>query len=225
MVDGSTSSSDANGPVGSRPQRAADLRPGDVVYASPQAVFDDAQPVMAGNMLLVMTADEDNIAGVYLDQMSTQAVANQLPALAEKLTKPKVFFLGGTDVPDAVVALGQVAEEIALGSACADGGSAEAALAGRAQIIDADERLAQIAITEDGQLGVPVSRLRLFVGFTELSRTEVDEWLSEGAVQFQRAVADDVFGTKPGEGWRQLMKRRPFPENLFSTWAEHPERN
>ena len=218
MVDGSNSSSDANESRDSNSQRAADVRPGDVLYASPQAVFDDAQPVMAGDMLLVMTADEENIAGVYLDQMSTQAVANQLPALADKLTKPKVFFLGGADVPNAVVALGQVAEDVDLGNA-------EAVLAGRAQIIDVEERLAQIAITEDGQLGVPVSRLRLFVGFTELSRAEVDEWLSESAVQFQRAAADDVFGTKPGEGWRQLMKRRPFPENLFSTWAEHPERN
>ncbi|WJY73855.1 YqgE/AlgH family protein [Corynebacterium auriscanis] len=251
MVDRSTSSlSDANEPRGSQPQRAVDIRPGDVIYVPPQVIFDDRKRVLAGEVLLVISADEANVAGVYLDQMTTEAVANQLPALAQKLTKPKVFFLGGADVPGAVVAIGQLSADVDVAATGAGDNAAEGAgddaaegtengteqpserafqpamiCDGRALLIDAEERLAQVVITENQDLDVPVENLRLFVGFTELARTELDEWLAEGSVQFQRAVAEDVFGSKPGETWRQLMKRRPFPENLFSTWAEHPERN
>ncbi|WP_273352884.1 YqgE/AlgH family protein [Corynebacterium resistens] len=245
MVDGTGSSAaDADGIRGKHPQRAADICPGDVIYVSPQVVFDDLERVLAGEVLLVLSADEDNVAGVYLDQMTTEAVANQLPSLAQKLTKPKVFFLGGSDVPGAVVAVGQLSEDVelpvdAVGLQRATGqqlseGAAEPVgetwepvmiCDGRALLIDAESRLAQVVIAEDGQLGVPVQNLRLFVGFTEIERSELDDWLAKGFVKFQRAAAEDVFGTKPGETWRQLMKRRPFPENLFSTWAEHPERN
>ncbi|OFT89289.1 YqgE/AlgH family protein [Corynebacterium sp. HMSC28B08] len=259
MVDRSTSSlSDANEPRGSQPQRAVDICPGDVIYVPPQVIFDDRKRVLAGEVLLVISADEANVAGVYLDQMTTEAVANQLPALAQKLTKPKVFFLGGADVPGAVVAIGQLSADVDVAATGAGDDAAEGAVDrratgagddaaegtengteqpsehafqpamicdGRALLIDAEERLAQVVITENQEWDVPVENLRLFVGFTELARTELDEWLAEGSVQFQRAVAEDVFGSKPGETWRQLMKRRPFPENLFSTWAEHPERN
>ncbi|WP_282938271.1 hypothetical protein [Corynebacterium auriscanis] len=291
MVDRSTSSlSDANEPRGSQPQRAVDICPGDVIYVPPQVIFDDRKRVLAGEVLLVISADEANVAGVYLDQMTTEAVANQLPALAQKLTKPKVFFLGGADVPGAVVAIGQLSADVDVAATGAGNDAAEGAVDrratgagndaaegavdrratgagndaaegavdrratgagddaaegtengteqpsehafqpamicdGRALLIDAEERLAQVVITENQELDLPVENLRLFVGFTELARTELDEWLAEGSVQFQRAVAEDVFGSKPGETWRQLMKRRPFPENLFSTWAEHPERN
>lgn len=243
MVDRSTSSlSDANEPRGSQRQRAVDICPGDVIYVPPQVIFDDRKRVLAGEVLLVISADEANVAGVYLDQMTTEAVANQLPALAQKLTKPKVFFLGGADVPGAVVAIGQLSADVDVAATGAGDDAAEGTengteqpsehafqpamiCDGRALLIDAEERLAQVVITENQELDVPVENLRLFVGFTELARTELDEWLAEGSVQFQRAVAEDVFGSKPGETWRQLMKRRPFPENLFSTWAEHPERN
>ncbi|WP_295643743.1 YqgE/AlgH family protein [uncultured Corynebacterium sp.] len=248
MVDRSTSSSsDANEPRGSHPQRIADIRPGRVIYVSPQVVFDDLDRVLTGDVLLVISVDDDHVTGVYLDQMTTEAVANQLPALAQKLTKPKVFFLGGSDVPGAVVAIGQLGEEVdipedsghsagdtemspedvAAGDAPRSASATEPVMLceGHALLIDAQERLAQVVIAENQELDVPVEKLRLFVGFTELERAELDQWLAEGLVKFQRAVAEDVFGTKPGETWRQLMKRRPFPENLFSTWAQHPERN
>ena len=54
-----------------------------MIYVSPQVVFDDLERVLTGEVLLVLSTDEDNVAGVYLDQMTTEAVANQLPALAQ----------------------------------------------------------------------------------------------------------------------------------------------
>ena len=44
-------------------------------------------------------ADGATIVAVRLGLMSSEAVANHLPELAEKLTKPKVFFIGGDNEP------------------------------------------------------------------------------------------------------------------------------
>lgn len=64
------------------------------------------------------------IVAVRLGLMSSEAVANHLPSLAEKLTKPKVFFIGGDNEP-VVLAVGLLdADRLELDAASGNGEAA-----------------------------------------------------------------------------------------------------
>ena len=174
------------------------------------------------------------IVAVRLGLMSSEAVANHLPSLAEKLTKPKVFFIGGDNEP-VVLAVGLLdADRLELDAAS---GSPEAnatpaaRFGARGQFMlvstaeeapSVDEQVAQVV----GHVDPSVLRgLRLFHSYVLLSAADVRGWLDSGIAGLQAATAEDVFTDRPAETWRHIMKNSPFPTNLFATWASHPERN
>ena len=189
------------------------------------------------------------IVAVRLGLMSSEAVANHLPSLAEKLTKPKVFFIGGDNEP-VVLAVGLLdADRLELdasadNAATAASGSDEAAndspeanaapatrFGARGQFMlistaeeapSVDEQVAQVVGHVDPSM---LRGLRLFHSYVLLNAADVRGWLDSGIAGLQAATAEDVFTDRPAETWRQIMKNSPFPKNLFATWASHPERN
>lgn len=179
------------------------------------------------------------IVAVRLGLMSSEAVANHLPSLAEKLTKPKVFFIGGDNEP-VVLAVGLLdADRLELDAAgtSAASGSPEANAApaarfgarGQFMLISTaeeapsvDEQVAQVVGHVDPSM---LRGLRLFHSYVLLNDADVRGWLDSGIAGLQDAIAEDVFTDRPAETWRQIMKNSPFPKNLFATWASHPERN
>ena len=174
------------------------------------------------------------IVAVRLGLMSSEAVANHLPSLAEKLTKPKVFFIGGDNEP-VVLAVGLLdADRLELDAAS---GSPEAnatpaaRFGARGQFMlvstaeeapSVDEQVAQVVGHVDPSM---LRGLRLFHSYVILSAADVRGWLDSGIAGLQAATAEDVFTDRPAETWRHIMKNSPFPTNLFATWASHPERN
>lgn len=179
------------------------------------------------------------IVAVRLGLMSSEAVANHLPSLAEKLTKPKVFFIGGDNEP-VVLAVGLLDAdrlELDAAGASAASGSPEANVApatrfgarGQFMLISTaeeapsvDEQVAQVVGHVDPSM---LRGLRLFHSYVLLNAADVRGWLDSGIAGLQAATAEDVFTDRPAETWRQIMKNSPFPKNLFATWASHPERN
>lgn len=179
------------------------------------------------------------IVAVRLGLMSSEAVANHLPSLAEKLTKPKVFFIGGDNEP-VVLAVGLLdadrLELDAAGTSVASGSpEANAAPAARfgargqfmlistaEEAPSVDEQVAQVVGHVDPSM---LRGLRLFHSYVLLNEADVRGWLDSGIAGLQAATAEDVFTDRPAETWRQIMKNSPFPKNLFATWASHPERN
>ena len=178
------------------------------------------------------------IVAVRLGLMSSEAVANHLPSLAEKLTKPKVFFIGGDNEP-VVLAVGLLdADRLELDAAAASAasGSPEALapatrFGARGQFMlistaeeapSVDEQVAQVVGHVDPSM---LRGLRLFHSYVLLNAADVRGWLDSGIADLQDATAEDVFTDRPAETWRQIMKNSPFPKNLFATWASHPERN
>lgn len=174
------------------------------------------------------------IVAVRLGLMSSEAVANHLPSLAEKLTKPKVFFIGGDNEP-VVLAVGLLdADRLELDAAS---GSPEAnatpaaRFGARGQFMlvstaeeapSVDEQVAQVVGHVDPSM---LRGLRLFHSYVLLDAADVRGWLDSGIAGLQAATAEDVFTDRPAETWRHIMKNSPFPKNLFATWASHPERN
>ncbi|MGJ4138556.1 hypothetical protein [Corynebacterium evansiae] len=178
------------------------------------------------------------IVAVRLGLMSSEAVANHLPSLAEKLTKPKVFFIGGDNEP-VVLAVGLLDAdrlELDAADASAASGSPEALapatrFGARGQFMlistaeeapSVDEQVAQVVGHVDPSM---LRGLRLFHSYVLLNAADVRGWLDSGIAGLQAATAEDVFTDRPAETWRQIMKNSPFPKNLFATWASHPERN
>lgn len=183
-------------------------------------------------------ADGATIVAVRLGLMSSEAVANHLPSLADKLTKPKVFFIGGDNEP-VVLAVGLLdADRLELDAAAASAasGSPEALapatrFGARGQFMlistaeeapSVDEQVAQVVGHVDPSM---LRGLRLFHSYVLLNAADVRGWLDSGIAGLQAATAEDVFTDRPAETWRQIMKNSPFPKNLFATWASHPERN
>ncbi len=205
-----------------------------------------AVPGLPGaDALLVLEVQDDPDAGgativaVRLGLMSSEAVANHLPSLAEKLTKPKVFFIGGDNEP-VVLAVGLLdADRLELDAAGASAASSSpeanaapaARFGARGQFMlistaeeapSVDEQVAQVVGHVDPSM---LRGLRLFHSYVLLDAADVRGWLDSGIAGLQAATAEDVFTDRPAETWRQIMKNSPFPKNLFATWASHPERN
>ena len=205
-----------------------------------------AVPGLPGaDALLVLEVQDDPDAGgativaVRLGLMSSEAVANHLPSLAEKLTKPKVFFIGGDNEP-VVLAVGLLdADRLELDAAGASAASSSpeanaapaARFGARGQFMlistaedapSVDEQVAQVVGHVDPSM---LRGLRLFHSYVLLNAADVRGWLDSGIAGLQAATAEDVFTDRPAETWRQIMKNSPFPKNLFATWASHPERN
>lgn len=220
-----------------------------------------AVPGLPGaDALLVLEVQDDPDAGgativaVRLGLMSSEAVANHLPSLAEKLTKPKVFFIGGDNEP-VVLAVGLLdADRLELDAAGASAassngeaasGSPEAPAPGSPEANAAPAArfgargqfmlisTAEEAPSMDEQVAQVVGHvdpsmlrgLRLFHSYVLLNAADVRGWLDSGIAGLQAATAEDVFTDRPAETWRHIMKNSPFPKNLFATWASHPERN
>lgn len=200
------------------------------VQENPEADGQDPSAAQAGGATIV---------AVRLGLMSSEAVANHLPSLAEKLTKPKVFFIGGDNEP-VVLAVGLLdADRLELDAAGASAASSSpeanaapaARFGARGQFMlistaeeapSVDEQVAQVVGHVDPSM---LRGLRLFHSYVLLDAADVRGWLDSGIAGLQDATAEDVFTDRPAETWRQIMKNSPFPKNLFATWASHPERN
>lgn len=195
-------------------------------------------PEADGQGLGAAQADGATIVAVRLGLMSSEAVANHLPSLADKLTKPKVFFIGGDNEP-VVLAVGLLDAdrlELDAAGASAASGSPEALapatrFGARGQFMlistaeeapSVDEQVAQVVGHADPSM---LRGLRLFHSYVLLNAADVRGWLDSGIAGLQAATAEDVFTDRPAETWRHIMKNSPFPKNLFATWASHPERN
>ena len=198
-----------------------------------------ATPGLTGaDALLVLEAQEGTGTGsgtdlvcVRLGLMSSEAAANHLPELAEKLTKPKVIFIGGDNEPVVLAIALLDADRLELGAPANRPASTATRFGSRGQFTlistaeeapNVDEQVAEVVGHVDPSM---LRGLRLFHSYVRLDVDDMRGWLDAGIARLGAATAEDVFTDRPAETWRQAMKRSPFPENLFATWASHPERN
>lgn len=178
----------------------------------------------AAEALFVLDVDQEEgmVIAVKLGVMSSEAAGNHFPNLVDKLTKPKVLFIGGS-MESVVLAVGLVDTDVALASSQRFGDEGQFLILQTGDSAPSIDEQIQ-AVTPEGAATV-LRGMRLFHSYVRFDSYALNGWLESGLVQAQPAKGQDVFATQPGETWRGLMRRRPFPENLFATWALHPERN
>ncbi|MBC2682501.1 hypothetical protein [Corynebacterium anserum] len=184
-----------------------------------------AEPgIPTAEAIFVLTVEaEGTIIGVRLGVMSTNAVANHLPDMAQKLTKPKVFFIGGEKHP-IVLGVGYVKDPMDAERAAQEGDSALFGKNHQFLYVHTGESAPSLE-EQIARTGGTLKGLRLFHSYVTAEVSHIEEWKRAGLVDHEQATFEDVFTERPGETWRRIMARRPFPENLFVTWAQHPERN
>lgn len=180
----------------------------------------------ADAILVLAVEPQGQVVGVRLGVMSTEAVANHLPDVAPKLSKPQVFFIGGNNKP-VVLGVGFLKDPLRAQQAVRSAEYNSAALFGKNHqflFIQTGEDAPSIDEQVEA-VGGQLQGLRFFHSYVTVTVADVQRWVTAGYVSTQPAIFSDVFTDKPGETWRSIMARRPFPENFFSTWAQHPERN
>ncbi|KAB1502821.1 hypothetical protein F7230_07400 [Corynebacterium sp. 320] len=158
--------------------------------------------------------DQSQLWALRLGEMWNIPLAEHFPELAPLAPKPTVVFNGGRE-EDLAIALAHVRRPDSDPES--DGG------------VDGEIMGLVVHKGDPGfkdQLdGATIVSIRMFRGFEKLDTEHVQLLLDGGLLETQDATLQDVFTSKPADIWRSLMRRRPFPENLLSTWASFPFRN
>ena len=184
------------------------------LHEDPARLVEPGQP--GSDVLFVLgtnPSDEERLMVLRLGDMSTEAVANHFPDHAKAAAKPKVFFRGGRT---AGVVL--VLAHVISADAGADGSGDAGDIAVLTPLPDDPDFAQQL---EGGR----IISTRFFQGVEMIDLDYTEALLEAGLLERESASITDVFTTRPAETWRNIMTRRPYPQNLFSAWAANPLRN
>lgn len=184
------------------------------LHEDPARLVEPGQP--GSDVLFLMGInpnDEESLMAIRLGDMTTEAVANHFPEHAKAAAKPKVFFRGGrTGTVSLVLA------HVSSADAGADGSGDAGDIAVLTPMPDDPDFSQQL----DGRR---IISTRFFQGVELIDLDYTKRLLEAGLLECESASVTDIFTPRPAETWRNIMKRRPYPQNLFSAWAANPQRN
>ena len=205
---------------------AGDVVPGDLVFLAVTSRLDVDRTALEGfapagaEVLFVVETDASSVLAVQLGVMSDEAAVTHLPEWADMMTVPKVLFIGGDREP-VLIGVGLVREGTnpydprRLGRPAEVG--VEPPAGGAFMHVKTGHSPAEYRDS--------ITALRVFHSYVRVSRAELRALGRVGSVAVTPALPDDVFGDRPWETWRRIQRRQPYPALLWSTWAEHPDRN
>lgn len=180
--------------------------PGDLLVAS--VLFDN--DTFNRTVILVLDSDEDGALGVILNQISQTPLDSVLPDWAGRVSEPKLLFLGGPVSPNGAICLSSVltpGEEPP----------------GWRPLFDTVGLL---------HLDTPIEivsgayrDLRIFAGYAGWSAGQLAGEIAQGMWHVVNASYDDVFGPRPLDLWRAVLRRQTTEIAYFSTWLEDPDLN
>jgi putative transcriptional regulator len=137
---------------------------------------------------------DDGALGVVVNRPTETPVGTHLPDLAPLVSPPDVFFIGGPVSPDHVIGVGRDGEAISM--------------------IDLDGVIEGRVERPDG--------LRLFAGYSGWAPGQLDGELAAGAWFVVEAFDGDVFGSEPGELWREVLRRQGGRLGRLSLYPDNP---
>jgi len=149
-----------------------------------------------GTVIFVVDHDESGAVGVVVNRPTETPVEAHLPELANHVSPPDVFFRGGPVAPDHVLGLGRTGDRISL--------------------VDIEA----IGAGDDASDG-----LRLFAGYSGWSPGQLDSEVIGGSWLVVDAFDGDVFGAKPSELWRAVLRRQGGATARLSLYPDSPSVN
>jgi putative transcriptional regulator len=187
----------------------AHVTAGDLLVATPLLL----DPNFERSVVLVLDADDDGALGVVLNRPSQVPVEEILPDWGALTGSPDVLFQGGPVSTDSALAVGA--------SATTRGPEGEPVgfrrLYDGVGIVDLD--------TPTAIVGPALTHLRIFAGYAGWSAGQLQAEIQQGMWHVTDAEYDDVFGRRPLDLWRTVLRRQHSDMAFFSTWVEDPDVN
>lgn len=169
-----------------------------------------ADGVFDRTVVLVLDCDEDGALGVILNEISQTPLDAVLPDWVATVSEPRLLFHGGPVSPNGAICLASVA-------------SAGEEPPGWRPLFDTVGLL---------HLDTPIEivagayrDLRIFAGYAGWAAGQLQGEVAEGMWHVAAAEYDDVFGSRPLELWRGVLRRQRSEMAYFSTWLEDPDLN
>jgi putative transcriptional regulator len=182
------------------------LGPGSLLVASVLL----AEGVFSRSVVLVLDSDEDGALGVILNEISQTLLASVLPDWVGAVSEPRLLFHGGPVSPNGAICLASVA-------------SPGEEPPGWRPLFD---NVGLLHLDTPIEIVTGAYRdLRIFAGYAGWSAGQLQAEIQQGMWHVAQAEYDDVFGRRPLELWRGVLRRQQSEVAFFSTWVEDPELN
>ncbi len=186
------------------PERAP--HPGDLLVAS----VDLADGVFDSSVVLTLDADGDGALGVILNEISQTPLDAVLPDWVAAVSEPRLLFHGGPVSPNGAICLASV-------QAPADEPPGWRRLFADVGLLHLDTPIEIVSGA--------YADLRIFAGYSGWASGQLESEIAEGMWHVVPAVHEDVFGRRPLDLWRSVLRRQLGRLALFSTWSADPELN
>lgn len=181
-------------------------RVGDLLVASIRL----ADGVFNQTVVLLLDCDDDGALGVILNEVAPTPLESVLPDWVGAVSEPQLLFQGGPVSPNGAICLASVAE-------------ATEEPPGWRPLFD---NVGLLHLDTPIEIVAGAYRdLRIFAGYAGWAPGQLQAELAEGMWHVVPATYEDVFGDRPTELWRTVLRRQPSELALFSTWMEDPELN
>ena len=180
--------------------------PGDLLVAS----IALADGIFNSTVVLVLDADADGALGVILNEISQTPLDAVLPDWVPAVSEPRLLFHGGPVSPNGAICLASVREP-------GEEPPGWRRLFENVGLLHLDTPIEIVAGA--------YADLRIFAGYSGWGAGQLQAEITEGMWHVVPAVHDDVFGRRPLDLWRVVLRRQRGRLALFSTWLEDPDLN
>ncbi len=169
-----------------------------------------ADGVFNQTVVLVLDFDTDGALGVILNEISQTQLESVLPDWVQAVSEPQLLFHGGPVSPNGAICLASVAER-------GEEPPGWRPLFDNVGLLHLDT---PIEIVKGAY-----ADLRIYAGYAGWAPGQLQAELDEGMWHVLSATYADVFGDRPTELWRAVLRRQSSELAIFSTWAQDPDLN
>jgi putative transcriptional regulator len=161
-------------------------------------------------VVLVLDSDEDGALGVILNEISQTLLDSVLPDWVKAVSEPRLLFHGGPVSPNGAICLASVASP-------GEEPPGWRPLFDNVGLLHLDTPIEIVAGAYQD--------LRIFAGYAGWSAGQLQAEIASGMWHVADAEYADVFGRRPLDLWRGVLRRQNNEMAYFSTWVEDPELN
>ncbi|MGO4955747.1 YqgE/AlgH family protein [Luteococcus sp. Sow4_B9] len=181
-------------------------RAGELLVARAGAMDDDWHQAV----VLLLDSDESGALGVVLNRLSSTSLEEVLPQWQELVCPPQELFEGGPVSPGGAVCVAKPADprEDPPGW----------------RRVHQDLGLLHLDTPVELVRGA-YADLRIFAGYCGWAPGQLETELVRGDWHRVPVRDEDVFGVRPHDLWRRVLRRQGGELATFSTWTEDPALN
>jgi putative transcriptional regulator len=169
-------------------------------------------PNFARTVVLVLEHTGEGALGVVLNRPTETPVDDSLVRWADRAAAPGVVFVGGPVQPDAAIGLARRAP-----------GAPELESIGFAPLF-AGLGTVDLERAPD-EIDDAIEAVRVYAGYSGWGPGQLDGELAAEGWYVCDAVPGDVWTARPGELWRDVLRRQPGPLRLVAGFPDDPSLN